>query len=725
MIIFNKEKRLFHIYNNSISYYIYLNYSNQLEKIYFGKKINIENIEAIRINPSDNWFHKYYDNNIKEELFSVDNYSPRSAFLEVGRHGLDDNRYSPIIIKKYNGITATNFTYIEHRIYKGYPIYDSMPYVHGDNIETIEFLLKDEYSDCYLKMNLSICLDKDIIFKNYEIINKGKDKVNLLRVMSMQLDLPHMEYDLHYFSGKWGKERGESIYSLNKGNFEVSSNYGRSSHEFNPFVYLTEKNANYEKGEVIGFNFLYSGNFKFHIETDFLEHAHIVYGINDYDFNWLLGNEETFITPQSIISYSYNGIDKMSQAFHRFIKENIITFTKDNQYKSILFNSWEGTMMDFNTGSILEYVDQAKNINAELFVLDDGWFGKRNDEWSSLGDWFVNKDKIDLKKVIDYVHSKGMKFGLWFEPEMISPKSELYLKHPEYALGYGRLKQSILRHQFMLDLTSDEVVDCIYNQMVEILDNYQIDYIKWDHNRDIKEHYSQFLDSDRQGEVFHRIVLGYYKLISKLVNRYPSIMFEGCASGGGRFDLGTLYYCPQIWASDESDPLERMFIQYNTSLGYPLSSIGSHANNSKVSSYRTKCNLALFGTYGYEMNPTKLLEEEKKEIIEVGDIYKKYHNSVINNGILYHLSSPENSNVMSMQCVSIDKKKSLVLYMNKRKEHFKYRFLKLKGLDKNKKYLINDIQIMTGEELMNIGINLSQMYFEEVSSLLFVLLEVN
>lgn len=725
MIKYKNEKRLFHIYNDNISYYVYLNSDNQLEKIYFGKKLDINNLESLRINPTDNWYHKYFDKHENKELFYEDNFAPRSALLEIGRHGLDDNRYSPLILKKVNGITATNFYYVSHNIYNGLPKYEGIPYAHGNCAETIEFLLKDEYSDCYLKLNISIYLDKDIIVKNYELINKGNEKIKIIRAMSMQLDLAHMDYSLHHFKGKWGKERQESIYELKDGIYEVASNYGRSSHEENPFVFLKDNNSNYDTGEVIGLNLIYSGNFKFHIECDYLEQAHIVYGINDYDFEWLLNPNQNFITPQVVISYSFQGINKMSQNFHKFIKENLITYNKDKYYKPILFNSWEGTMMDFNTDSILEYVDKAKIIGSELFVLDDGWFGSRNDEWTSLGDWFVNKEKVNLKKIIDYVHSEGMKFGLWFEPEMISPLSELYLKHPEYALGNGRDKQSILRHQFCLDLTNDEVVECIYNQIVDILDNYEIDYIKWDHNRDVKEHFSKFLCIEQQGEVFHRIVLGYYKLLSKLTKRYPEIMFEGCASGGGRFDLGTLYFCPQIWCSDESDPLERMYNQYNTSLGYPLSCIGSHANNSKVASYRTKCNLALFGTYGYEMDPTKLLKKDVDEILIVGKFYKKYHNEVINNGILYHISSPEHSNIMCMQCVSIDKSKSIIIYMNKRKEHFKYRFVKLKGLDKNKNYHVSlNNQIMSGNELIKIGINLSQLYFNEVSSLLIILEEV-
>ena len=342
-----------------------------------------------------------------------------------------------------------------------------------------------------------------------------------------------------------------------------------------------------------------------------------------------------------------------------------------------------------------------------------------------MGDWYVNKNKIDLHKVIDHCHSKNLKFGIWFEPEMINPDSDLYRTHPEYVLGEPNQNLSLGRHQFHLDFSNPKVVDNIYNQMVKIIDEYDIDYIKWDHNRTIAEHFSKYYDNHHQGEIYHRLTLGYYSLIGRLVKKYPNIMFEGCASGGGRFDLGTLFYTPQIWTSDNTDPVQRLFIQYNTSLGYPLSTISAHASNNKMTNYRTKASIALFGGYGYEMNPNVLSEEEIRELSDVAKIYKEYHNEVINNGVLYHLLSPNTDNKLCIESVSQDKAKALILYINLFTEHEVYRFIKLKGLDKDKYYHNSfNNEVHKGEYYMKVGLNLTFYRFYEFNCKLIVLKEV-
>ena len=359
-------------------------------------------------------------------------------------------------------------------------------------------------------------------------------------------------------------------------------------------------------------------------------------------------------------------------------------------------------------------------------MLDDGWFGARNTDCAGLGDWTVNKEKIDLHRVMAHCRDRGLRFGIWFEPEMINPDSDLFRAHPEYALGWGDPELSLARHQLHLDFANDDVVGNLYAQMKAFLDEYPVDYIKWDYNRIVSEHISQALPPERQGEVYHRLVLGYYALLGRLTSEYPHIMFEGCASGGGRFDLGTLYYCPQIWCSDESDPAQRIDIQFNTSLGYPLSCIGSHVNNSKVAPYATKAALALFGTYGYEMNPNRLTPEEIADLARTAEIYKQYHRAVISDGTLYHLRAPYEGNDMCMQCVSQDKSASLVLFMNKLKEPEQSRFLRLKGLDAKRRYRNTlDQSVHTGEYYMRVGLNLSFSWFDEFSHRLIVITEEN
>ena len=341
--------------------------------------------------------------------------------------------------------------------------------------------------------------------------------------------------------------------------------------------------------------------------------------------------------------------------------------------------------------------------------MDDGWFSTRDNEYSGLGDWWVNTNKINLEKVIDYCHSKGLKFGIWFEPEMVNYYSELFDKHPDYVIGLDRERVCLHRHQLMLDFTNPEVVDYIYKQICDVVDKYPIDYIKWDHNRDLKECYVPRLGKDRQGEVTHRMVLGYYDLLERITKRYPNIMIEGCASGGGRFDLGTLYYCPQIWCSDNTDPLMRLYIQYNTSLGYPLSSMGSHVSKSETADYVTKANLALFGTYGYEMNPNNLKKDEINNLSIISEIYKKYHKEYFDNGVLYHLMSPETSNFMSMQVKNKSVDSSIALLISKETCSSNNIKLKLKGLNENVKYCIeceDKKEFYLGKDLINGKLNI-------------------
>mgnify|MGYP004453504363 FL=1 len=727
MITFNEKTRIFHLTNQSISYYIYLNQEQRLEKLYFGPYLSeISNADAIRKANVDNNSTQFYDDKDHQEKTFIDQFKSNYALLELSSHGVIDKRGAPIILRYKDGSRITEFLYVEHRINQGILPLKDMPHaLDHDDAETLEILLKERNHEVYVKYFLTIYKDKDILVKNFEIMNHEKEEVQIERAFSMQLDLPSMDYRLVHFSGRWAKERDYKVNDIVDGVQEVTSNYGRSSHEENPFVYLMEKNATMNHGEVIGFNMIYSGNFKWRSFTDYFHNLHITYGMNDEDFLCILKPNESFVTPQCVISYSSNGVDKMSQNFHTFIKENLITYPYEKDYKPILFNSWEGCYFDFTTDSIVSYIDDAKKIGSELFVLDDGWFGRRDNDYDGLGDWYVNEKKVDLHRVIEHCHKQNMKFGIWFEPEMVNPLSDYYQNNPHCILKEDNNPLTIARHQFHLDFSNPKVVDDIYEQMVKILDAYEIDYIKWDYNRVVYETYSYAYGKERQGEIYHRLVLGYYSLLSRLIERYPHIMFEGCASGGGRFDLGTLYYCPQIWCSDESDPIQRMFIQYNTSLGYPLSTMGAHANANPITSYQTKAQIALFGTYGYEMNPNRLSEKEMEELSEVAKIYKEYHQSVIENGTLYHISSPNETNFLGLQSVSQDQKSSLFLFMNLLKEGDCYRFVRLQGLDPEAYYWNSyDQQIFKGEYYLKVGINFSRDWFDEFRCLLIELKHV-
>lgn len=722
MIRYDRARRLLVLDNGSIGYVIYVNDAGYLETVYFGKHLaDYSDFDCVR--RSGEFATPRYRVEEGREVGYADGFKLDASPLEVSSHGLSDKRGAPIVVRGADGSFVTDLRYRSHRRIMGVPAPEGLPHAHGA-AETADILLEDRALRVRAHLYLTIFPDKDVLVKSFRIENVGKKPVRLTRAMSMQLDLPRADYDLVHFHGRWAKERDYCCNRVVEGVQEVSSNLGRSSAESNPFVYLKQQGATTDHGEVIGFNLIYSGNFKFRTYKHFLGWMHITYGINDEDFEWTLSPGETFATPQAVIAYSAEGTDKMSQTFHRFIRENLMTYEKNEEYKPVLFNSWEGCYMTFDTQLILSYIDDACKIGTELFVLDDGWFGARDTDRAGLGDWTVNKGKIDLHRVIAHCRERGLKFGIWFEPEMVNPDSDLFRAHPEYALGWGSKELSLARHQLHLDFANPEVVENIYAQMKSFLEEYRVDYIKWDYNRTVAEHVSAAYPPERQGEIYHRLMLGYYSLLGRLVREYPDIMFEGCASGGGRFDMGTLYYCPQIWCSDESNPAQRIDIQFNTSLGYPLSCIGSHVNDSNVAPYSAKAALALFGTYGYEMNPNKLTPEEMGELAATADIYRKYHRDVIANGTLYHLYAPYEGNYMCMQCVSRDRGASLVLFMNKLKEQDRFRFVRLKGLDAKKRYRNTlDDKVHTGEYYMCIGLNLSRYWPTEFSHRLILLTE--
>lgn len=738
MIKYNQETNVFHLFNNEISYIIHLNGFLRLETLYFGEKLNnIDDILKSRV--------IYPDNTYLDKKMSIMTPAPSYFFpetmQEISSHAGADKRVSPIIIRHENGSYLTDFEYVKHKIYRGIKPIDELPSLDSplerketlynkDNVDTLEVVLKDITSNIFLYEYISIYRDKNVIAKSFKIENKNKKAINLLKMASMQLDLPTSDYYFHHFKGHWARERKEEINKIYDGIQEISSNKGKSSHQENPFCFISKNENDYSSGETIGFNILYSGNWKISLEKTSYGTLHIVYGINDEDFNYVLGKNESFASPQAVISYSKDGIDGMSQTFHSLIKENVQTDPRLGK-RPLIFNSWEGCLFDFTTDSLIEYSNKAKELGVDLFVLDDGWFGKRNNDSSSLGDWYVNKDKVDLHKFSNHLKEIGLSFGIWFEPEMISSDSDLFREHPEYALGYDENKDwsHLERHQLVLDLTNDAVVGYIFDSMKKILDEYPITYVKWDHNRNVAEHFSSFQNQSKQGEVYHKLTLGYYKLLSKLRIAYPNILFEGCSAGGARFDLGTLYYVPLIWASDETDASSREEIQFFTSLGYPLSCISSHVSISPQTTYKTKMDVALFGGYGYEMNPTYLSKEDIATLNEGTKLFHKYNEEVVLNGTLYHIASPLNQNEMSMISVSKDKTKAMAIFYELSNYTWHLDYWKLKGLDPKKRYLLTldgeSKGTFSGEYLMKVGYFLMDFFKRQNKTHLLILTEAN
>jgi alpha-galactosidase len=722
-IHFDITRKLFHLNNDKLSYIFFINEKDVLQHLYFGRKI--EDIDILSsTNLGWDWSKTYIDKDTQTEKATIGNYYRDHSMFEIPSHGIADKRGAMIIIAHQDGTTNTFLTYLSHRIYSGKPNLKDLPHTYlnsDDEADSLEIILKDFAGEIYVKHTFTIFNRQNIIARNTTIVNKEESEIIVKRAYSLSLDLPKSEYDLYHFHGDWNSERQIAKERLNDALRRISSNMGRSSHEENPFVILADHSADEQQGEAIGISFVYSGNFSIDVNVDKWKSTRVMIGINDEDFAFHLAKNQEFVTPEAILAYSDEGIGGLSRTLHDLIRENLIPKRYASAKRPVLLNSWEGCYLDFNTRVILGYIDMCKQIKVDLFVLDDGWFGKRDFDDRSLGDWVVNKKKINLEKIIEKCKQNEMKFGLWFEPEMVNPDSNFYRSHPEFALGLTNTDRSLSRHQLALDMVNKNVIDHVFKQMCKILDKYDIDYVKWDHNRNIFDIYSPMLNGKRHGETYHRMMLGSYKLMDKIVNKYPNILFESCASGGGRFDLGMLYYMPQTWTSDETSPIQRLFIQHSTSMIYPLSTMGAHIAKWKVASYKTKAEVALFGTYGFEIDPRKLSADEIREVNKITDIYNKYHNNVIQNGDLYRLRSPYEGNAMSMISISKDKSQALFLYVNILKENNRYRFIKLRGLDSKRRYHNTlDGKVHLGEYYARIGLNLCWWRNESESNLVIL-----
>lgn len=706
-IEFIKDRKIIHLSTKTFSYYMHINKYNYLVHLYFGEPM--DDISKERC--SERYMERYaFVENGKEVMDEDYYFSHIASMMECASFGKGDKRGAYAIVVGESGVDLTNFLYVDHKITKG--ISSDFPYPHprfkSNETETLEIILKDENRDIYLYLYYVISDEYHTLLRYSKIKNRCKTPIKVTKLSSMELDLPSSDYELLTLHGTWGNDRQVEKIPLNHSLTEISDNHGARGFYYNPSVALLKEGATDSTGEVIGLSYIYSGDFSMQFKVDEIDQTRIFVGFNEETFAYHLETNEELYTPATLVVYSNEGLNKMSHIFHDVIRERVIPETFAMKERPILLNSWEAAFFDFNTEKIINFIDAAKELNIELVVLDDGWFGNRNADNSSLGDWYLNKEKIDLKRVVDHAHSLGMKFGLWVEPEMISPDSDLYRNHPEYALYCkNAAKPTLFRHQLVLDLVNKEARDNVFDQICKVIDEYKFDYIKWDFNRYLSESYSEVLDENHKKETNHRFVLGVYDLFDRFVKRYPNILLESCASGGGRFDIGMLYYSPQIWCSDETDIALRLDIQYATNIFYPLSSIGAHVSDRKIGTIKDKACLAMFGTYGYEYDITKISEEDKKQIIEFNKLFKEWHH-IVTLGDYYSIKNPFESNYAAWNVVTKDKKECAVFFMNHRKEATKSRFIKIKGLDDNKYYfnsLTNDIY--KGSFYRNVGLNIS------------------
>ncbi len=706
MITYEAQSKCFLLSGKNYSYCMYINRAGLLQHLYWGKKIGAADAAFLVAahglpaspNPDD------YNKEIATDGMPS----------ECGSFGRGDFRPATVVVRRKDGAAMSRFRYVSHKIVKGALHLQGMPCARKAD-ETLIITLKDDFSDIELDLNYSVSEDSDVLVRSAVIRNAGKESAEIAKAFSFCTELPDTRgtYSALRLAGSWARERTPVITPLAEGTLRIESARGYSSHQMNPFLAVLSEGCGEESGECYGFNLLYSGSFAITADVSHNKSIRVQGGINDCLFGWQLRGGETFATPQAALCYSGEGLGGMSRAYHDFFREYIIDPKRVYMRRPIVINNWEATYFDFDNEKLFSIIDEAAKLGMDTFVLDDGWFGKRDGDASGLGDWFVNERKLKggLKAVIGHCKEKGLKFGLWFEPEMVSEDSDLYRAHPDWAIGKAGAEPCRSRNQLVLDFTRREVVDYIFETVSKILRENDISYVKWDKNRDITENYTASLPADRQGEFWHRYALGFYDLAERLTKAFPNVFFEGCAGGGGRFDGGALYYFPQIWTSDDTDGLERTKIQWGTSMCYPVSAMSCHVSacpnhqTGRTTPFATRGAIASLGATGYELDLTKLSEEEKVQVREQIKNYKGIDELVLR-GDLYRLADPFKGNYFCEMLVGKDKSKAYVVGERFRADPCDHdRVLKLRGLDEGKTYAIKELNVTaSGAALMGAGL---------------------
>lgn len=664
-IIYNEKTREFHLYNQEISYIIKILDNDQPGQLYYGKRLTYR----------EDFSHlfEYAMRDMSPYAFEGNStFSLENIKQEYPTFGCGDMRFPAYEIERENGSHVVEFVYKEHKIYNGKPKLEGLPatYVESDDeAQTLELVLEDTSINTRIVLLYTIYEAFPVIARSVRFECDSDEKITLLSAMSACVDLPDKDYEMIDLAGVWARERHVRRHKLDYGIQSIYSMRGCSSYQFNPFLALARENADEFQGQVYGFSLVYSGNFLAQTEVDNYDTARVLMGIHPNGFKWTLGKGESFQTPEMVMVYSEAGLNGMSQTFHKLYRTRLARGTWRDKVRPILINSWEAFYFDFDAPKLLGLADAATDLGMELFVLDDGWFGKRDDSTSSLGDWYPNEEKLKgtLKELAEKINAKGLKFGLWIEPEMTNKDSDLYRAHPDWLLAEQGKRICHSRTQYVLDFSKKEVREYIGDMLENLLAEVPVSYIKWDMNRTFSEVFSNGNDREYQGKVCHKYILGVYELYERLTSRFPHVLFESCASGGARFDPGMLYYAPQGWTSDDTDAIERLKIQYGTSMVYPVSCMGSHVSASpnhqtnRVTPIETRADVAYFGTFGYELDLLKLGEEDKAEIRRQ-IAFMKEKRDLIQKGTFYRLKSPFEGNETAWMIVSEDQKKALVGY---------------------------------------------------------------
>ena len=709
-ISFDKSTKTFYLDGKNITYAFFINNVGYPEHLYFGDKISHDFL----------LFNRGFGGHAQtaqipgEEKQGLNCYHTFAS--ELTSHGLGDFREPTVQVENAEGDRLCELLYVSHEIVDEKPRLLGMPMMR-DGGKTLIVHLQDPYTYFGADLYYTVYEDCDTVARRVVYKNGRDTRAVLRRAYSFNFTLQTAEYDCITLYGCWAKERQIERTPLHHGVFSIDSKRTISSSTLNPFMAIVERTTTEDFGKAIGINLIYSSSYVLKAEGINDGRVNILGGINDFDFRWILEAGEELQTPEVMLTYSSEGIGGMSRAIHDAMRMHLINPRFAYKPRPIVINNWEGTYFNFNTEKLKAIASAVAGTGIDTFVLDDGWFGARNSDNAGLGDWYVNKDKLEngLTPVIEHVNSLGMRFGLWFEPEMVNPDSDLYRAHPDYAIGSPQRPHSSTRNQYVLDLTRKDVCDYIVSAINKVLDENNIEYVKWDYNRNVTESYSIGREAERQGEFAHRYALGLYDLFERIVEAHPDIIFEGCSGGGARFDPAVLYYFPQIWTSDDTDAEERTRIQYGTSIAYPLSSMSCHISvvpnhqTGRITDMKTRADIAHLGATGYELDTSAFTDEDRSVTAEQVKEYKGMEDLVLS-GDLYRLDNPMNSNYFAFMLVSKDKTHAELTYYRRMSGNVNSNELKYaspRGLAPEKKYYIPELNlILAGSTIMNVGIPL-------------------
>lgn len=706
---FDEKKNLFTLQTLDSTYQMKVDDHGVLLHTYYGAPADETDFSYL-IGPEDRGFSGQPGDEKKDRTYSMDYYP-----LEYPVQGNGDFRVKALKAGFEGEVPALDLRFVSYELEKGKYSLPGLPALfeaEAGEVETLKITLKDRLEEIYVTLFYGVFEKKNVITRAASIENRSGKNVTLKRALSLGLDFMEGDMDLIHFYGKHAGERQFERRNLPHGITEISSSRGTSSHHHNPFVILCDKDTTEDFGNAYGVSFIYSGGFKIQMEKDQVDGIRLVCGLDDEEFLWKLAPGETFVTPEAALSYSEKGLTVLSDQFQKAYHANLIRSPWKDKKRPTLVNNWEATYFGFDAEKLLKIAGEAADLGLDMLVLDDGWFGKRNDDNSGLGDWFVNEKKLGctMKELVDRVNALGLKFGIWLEPEMVSEDSNLYRTHPDWVLQIPGREPNRSRNQLVLDLSRKEVREYMKKFIDDTLSCANISYVKWDMNRSVDNVYSAADPTLSQGAIRHKYVLGLYEVMEDMLTRHPDLLLEGCSGGGGRFDAGMLYYAPQIWCSDNTDAIERLRIHYGTSFGYPMSSVSAHVSvcpnhqNGRVTPFKTRGICAMQGSFGYELDLSKLSEEDKAEARRQITVYNENW-ELFQSGSYYRLNSPmENHDYTAWSYVSKDQRKASlsVIYTDLHGNPKPVR-VKLKGLKKDASYDV-DGTVYTGAALMRGGL---------------------